>query len=600
METEFKSKSAEKRINSAIYRLSKEFHLSDISESSLPDRFNELCNLRRLQISGSRNLTKLPDSLFRMENLKFLDIVNCPIEFLTDIEVLLPSLKYLRLRKLPLVNLPDSIFCLENLETIHISQCSLTKLPSSIGSLKNLKELDLIGLKISKLPADIGELKSLERLNITSNRIVDLPESIGSLSKLQSLVLLGNKVRSFPSSIGNLKSLDTLNVSHNNLQNLPKSMRNIKSLREFDITGNTALGIPVEVGKDKPAQVFDFFFRAGPRRMLQEAKILLIGQGGVGKTSLVNRLLDNKFDEAEAKTEGIRVRGWEVGEKNKKIRLNVWDFGGQEIMHATHQFFLTKRSLYILVLDARAGERESNIHYWLEMIRVYGANSPLIVVLNKSEQHHEELDVNRLKLDYEGIVNFQGFHSVSCLTGAGIKPLLENIDGAVHRLPHVWDYLPEDYFSIKNELESLSDTTDFITEEEYSKTCCARRVTDTEEQKRLLRFLHDVGCVLHYDDPDQRYHVHDTRVLNPSWVTSGVYKVLNDPIFLRNGTGVIRRSDLARILDSVRYPSHRYPFLIDIMKKYELCIEIPDGDSSVLVPELLSKNEPDVGWASPK
>ena len=96
----------------------------------------------------------------------------------------------------------------------------------------------------------------------------------------------------------------------------------------------------------------------------------------------------------------IKIESWMIdppedrrrGAEGEQVRLNVWDFGGQEIMHATHQFFLTKRSLYLLVLDARQGEIEGNIHYWLKIIQSYGADAPVLVVTNKSETHH--LDLN--------------------------------------------------------------------------------------------------------------------------------------------------------------------------------------------------------------
>ena len=52
-------------------------------------------------------------------------------------------------------------------------------------------------------------------------------------------------------------------------------------------------------------------------------------------------------------------------------------------MHATHQFFLTKRSAYVLVLGSRAGEIEGRLEYWLKMTHSYGGTSPVIVVLNK-------------------------------------------------------------------------------------------------------------------------------------------------------------------------------------------------------------------------
>ncbi|MCI5183947.1 MAG: hypothetical protein D3921_15755, partial [Candidatus Electrothrix sp. AW1] len=51
-----------------------------------------------------------------------------------------------------------------------------------------------------------------------------------------------------------------------------------------------------------------------------------------------------------------------------------------EIMHATHQFFLSHRSLYVLVLDVRRDERPE---HWLRYIETFGGDSPVLVVLNK-------------------------------------------------------------------------------------------------------------------------------------------------------------------------------------------------------------------------
>jgi internalin A len=58
------------------------------------------------------------------------------------------------------------------------------------------------------------------------------------------------------------------------------------------------------------------------------------------------------------------------------VRLHVWDFGGQEIQHATHQFFLTERSLYLVVLNGRAGDEENDAEYWLKFVKTFGASSP--------------------------------------------------------------------------------------------------------------------------------------------------------------------------------------------------------------------------------
>src|SRR5664280_1655409 len=88
---------------------------------------------------------------------------------------------------------------------------------------------------------------------------------------------------------------------------------------------------------------------------LDEGKVIFVGRGEVGKTSLVRRLVEKRFNEGESKTQGIRITKWLLPYNGITYRLNIWDFGGQEIMHSTHQFFLTKQSLYVLVLNGREG-----------------------------------------------------------------------------------------------------------------------------------------------------------------------------------------------------------------------------------------------------
>jgi GTPase SAR1 family protein len=103
----------------------------------------------------------------------------------------------------------------------------------------------------------------------------------------------------------------------------------------------------VEQGREAILNYFEEIDTQGVARLF-EAKVLVVGEGRAGKTSLVRRLYqpDLPLPSEDETTKGIEVHRHEFRmEDGRAFRLNVWDFGGQQIYHATHQFFLTKSSL---------------------------------------------------------------------------------------------------------------------------------------------------------------------------------------------------------------------------------------------------------------
>jgi internalin A len=110
-------------------------------------------------------------------------------------------------------------------------------------------------------------------------------------------------------------------------------------------------------------------------------------------------------DEGEQRTSGIEKRAWTPQEGG--IKLNIWDFAGQEITRGTHQYFLTERSLYLLVLEDRRQDDQS-IYEWLKIVLNRGKDAPIIVVINKSDKGKQELALpeEKLKRDYPQIVAF--------------------------------------------------------------------------------------------------------------------------------------------------------------------------------------------------
>src|ERR1043165_7382080 len=502
----------------------------------------------------------------------------------------LTSLNHLFLSKNMLSELPPEIGQLTNLEMLVLSNNRLTALSQSISKLTNLVALYLDNNHLTSFPMEVIKLSRLTTLVIWSNRLNTLPSEIGELTNLTSLILYNNELTELPPEIGKLTNLTDLDLSHNQLKALPPEMRQLTNLSSLDLNGNP-LPIPPEILGliDKPAEILNYYFQQQgtiQKKPLNEAKVLIVGQGDVGKTSLVKMLVEGTYNPNESKTEGIDIKRWKVNVNSHDIRLNIWDFGGQEIMHATHQFFLTKRSLYVLVLDGRQGEQESRIEYWLKLIQSFGGASPIIVVINKIDQQRLDIDRRGLQTKYETI---KGFVETSCEKEIGIKELEEVITKEVGNLPHIHDQLLNSWFAIKSKLEEMKQ--DFISYEEYERMCKAEGIDDELSQRTLMRFLHDLGIVLNFQEDSW---LSDTNILNPEWVTKAVYRILNSNELFQS-KGVLAFDGMGSILESAKYPKGKHRFIIEMMEKFELCFGF-EGHKTFLIPDLLSKEEPDLNW----
>ena len=478
--------------------------------------------------------------------------------------------------------LPDWLRRSQQLQVLSLISCPLESLPSWLGQL-DLRKLYLEEAEFEAIALEFDSLAMLRQLFIRRTPLRMVPPAIESLRKLQVLDLSGTQIRALPIQLRRLPDLRTLQL-HDTALGLPPEL----------LGSRLRLPLTRESFPDNANAILQYYFQQ--KRPLHEAKILIVGQGGVGKSSLVKQLIENQFDEREATTEGIDIVGWQVPLRGEdgRLRVNIWDFGGQEIMHATHQFFLTKRSLYILVLDARGGEHEGRLYKWLKLIQSFGGNSPVLVVVNKIDAHVLDLNETRVAKDYAP--NIHGFHYISCATGAGIDELRQALTDQLNGLPHVHDVLPVSYFQVKSVLEQAARERDYLDRDAYLEICRQSGVTDAREQEHLLRFLHDLGGVLNYADADSPYDLADTNILDPEWVTQGVYRIINDKQLMEAG-GRLRLADLGRMLEDGRYPPERRRFIIGMMHKFELCLPFPESQGrELLIPELLSRREPDLDW----
>jgi internalin A len=115
---------------------------------------------------------------------------------------------------------------------------------------------------------------------------------------------------------------------------------------------------------------------------LNEVRVIFLGQGQTGKTTLKKQLLGLEIPETETQTDGIDIDVWQPEELDG-IKLRLWDFGGQEIQHSVHKLFLQDNCVYVLLINKRQDQQsDGHLIYWLNHIRSFGKNSPVLIVEN--------------------------------------------------------------------------------------------------------------------------------------------------------------------------------------------------------------------------
>jgi internalin A len=481
-------------------------------------------------------------------------------------------------------------------------------------ALAGLRQLTSLALAVNKISDDgartIAGLTQLTSLNLWGNQIGDDgARALADLTQLNYLDLAGNQI----GDNGARALLDALSEPS-------RSAR----LETLDLNGNPIASslVTTEVLSSRKAQAILAAYRRyrdderrARLRPLNEAKLIVLGNEAVGKTSLIRYLVHGtprNLD--EAKTPGaeiheqIEVHAW--SDHRSPVRLNVWDFGGQEIMRGTHRFFLTARSVYLLVLEDRR-EDDRSIYDWLETIAQCGGDSPVIVVINKTdgEVPQRVIDETALRRSHPAIVDFArtscNANDRAAASICSLRTLIATTLTESPRLTHVRDPIPLSWLRVKNAITAEAREQFVLPVRDFEELCRgsagiseAERITDPDEQRAALLLLHDLGIVVaHGARGDANAAWREVSILDPNWLTKAIYALLTSHV-VRDQRGELRRDQLGRLLDPKRYPRRWHELILSMMQDpaLGLCLPIARGNSgSCLLPEALPSAEPDYG-----
>ncbi|NBA84429.1 hypothetical protein GVN16_01575 [Emticicia sp. CRIBPO] len=555
--------------------------------------------------------------LSKLKNLKFLHLYALGISDLSFIgglsQLICLNLSHNRISDLRF------IFSLKGLQRLDLSYNRISDL-SFISGFSDLQYLDLSHNKISDLSFirglsglqyldlsynsinDSGDghyLKGLKYSNLDLSKVSDL-SAIGGLNGLKYLDLSVNNVSDL-NFISGLYDLMCLNISRNDVKDISPLLYHIKkglSVRLEEglftdngiiVSDNPIMIPPKEVlllGNETIIEHFE-----GKLTPLNECKLIFVGDGSVGKTSLMKCLVGIEFDKYEKTTHGINKIAWTDLKTKKKeaIKVNLWDFGGQHIQHSLHQFFFSERVIYVLVLDPR---NDQKANYWLEQIEKLGCDSEIFIVYNWKNK--EDKVANFLGNFYElrkRYTNLREPYLLSCKTGEGVIKFKRELSNCIKKSEGLTTKYRKEWFKIKNQLEiDVSVEANYIDYDDYKTLCIGTNYYDPESQQRLLKILNSIGSIVYFDKPILDQY----PVLNPEWITTGAYAVLTAKQ-TNDKNGHLTWNDLKQIFKEekeifsdksikIKYNENQFLFIMQLMINYNLCQIKPFAEHEYLIP----------------
>ncbi|MFN8345451.1 MAG: COR domain-containing protein [Spirosomataceae bacterium] len=477
-----------------------------------------------------------------------------------------------------------------------------------------LTKINLNNYQVSDLKP-LRELSHLTTLYLTGNKINDLTP-LKELHQLTTIFLANNQISDLTPLEG-LNQLKNLDLSNNQISNLSPLKRLIEKgvrvilRRNNDLDGiyiyNNPLTHPpiasVKQGNNAILEWLEIYEKEQSKGTFQlnEAKMILIGEPEAGKTTLMNYLLGRPFAETKT-TKGIKIERWNITDDKAETpyRINIWDFGGQEIQSTVHRFFLTQDTLYVVLLNARKDEKPDK---YLEQIRSYAPNSPVLIVINRMDENYGSVDESRLLEEYRTLSGeriIKGIYKTSIrkaheFNDSYFLPAVRELEAGIIRellhMPNLRQTVPSNYFEVKNYLESrFFKDEPYITHERYEAICREKNL-ETASDEALLMILDRLGTVRYFDETHTR-HLH---ILNPEWLSDGVYRILTDK-HTHDLQGVITEKDFSRILyktdaHTFSYPKQHYGYLIEMIRRFYLGYVNPDTHE-IFIPQAFKSDYP--------
>ncbi|MFK7908066.1 MAG: COR domain-containing protein [Chitinophagales bacterium] len=476
-----------------------------------------------------------------------------------------------------------------------LSESDLSKIWQQIHDQQiEFVDLSYEGLSVQHLRLPAHLLQSVRYLYLNDNPLQSI-DITGDLPRLEILQLGHNQLKQFSLPSG-FAALEHLRLDKNQLEVLKiTNIDRLKSMRSLFLKGNRIQNVVQQVNLEKEENSWETYCKMCRDAQQSgvahdnEIKVILIGNGSVGKTQIARRLQDDanySFADEHDSTHAIQLLQKELDE----LQLNIWDFGGQDIYHATHRLFMQTNALFLLVWDSQNEAADGHTYkgnfyenkrlpYWLEYIKCFGKSSPVVLLQNKIDREGEEALNNIFKEYYQSTYpNIVDFLELSAKEDPDMVELEEIIEEIY--LDNDSDFarryrerkLIKGWIEVRDHIRKIQaqKKQKTVSVAIFGEWCKAAGIN--ESQELLLDFLHDSGVVF-YRPP----YFSGNIILDQGWAIEAIYKVFDkdSPNYrrLQRAKGKLNYRILRKIWDKKDYSDSVCALFLDFMMSCELCFE---------------------------
>lgn len=496
----------------------------------------------------------------------------------------------------------------------------LTKGKALFDQVRSLlfRNISLLKVELPDITSSMEEVLSCARQqNATLKRCPDMgyfserlwtsiPMPLFVRDALTKLDISGNSLVGLPFSILHLRALKWLNIADNliSVSGLPVHCRELQSLETLRVEGNPFLKyVPDRYNMRDLDDIFAFFdFFSETSLVGVEFKMVVLGAPRSGKTRFVKSLVTATPEELKKKPtlDPKMSRSTELLAVNEVVNqvsvskvplplpdraatLNVWDFAITDMEHHPMiQFYVSDGAFYSIVVNPSSSDWRESVVHWKGLIegRVTRADVFLIVTHKDRNPQAATNVAAELQRDFVkptrgkiGGIKVHGVWVVCSSNAKDLVPLLEKIAVVAHprlnergRIPMPWAFM-ESMLAEEEKVVSFPIVT-YSRFEAMTLSCGALE----QEVEGIAKYLHEIGCILHYSEIKKLQNV---VIMSPLWLLKVVSRLLAFGT-TRGSNGTFRAEDVAEIWPVFEFPERSHEPILQLLEAFEVLNPLGD------------------------